>query len=811
MKNIRAIIRNIERFFKSRFFRARFIYTKYYEKLSINENEILLQSYDGSSISGNVYYILLELCKNKKYSNFKIYVVANSLQHKSIEDFLKNNGLKDIEVIEIHSRKYCKKLVQAKYLINNSTFPTYFIKKEGQIYLNTWHGTPLKAMGRKIKNAPNELGNTQRNFLMADYLLQPNEFTFEHMKEDYMLDNLYKGKYIISGYPRNSAFYDDKLKQKIRKDLELEDKKVIVYMPTWRGSLVNKQNDMQFIYIMHTLYELQNKVNDDTIVYVKLHNYTNSLIDYTVFDKIREFPKEYESYEFLNVADCLITDYSSVFFDFANTGKKVILYAYDKEEYLRDRGLYIDYDTLPFTIVTNTRDLAKEINNVNDYTSYKEFQKEYNSYDNENTAKNVCDYIFNKTNNGNIKVIDASTYCNEKKNVLVFGGALAKNGITTALMGLINNVDKQKYNYILTFYKRRVESNKKTINEFEDISYMPIQGGKNTTITEAICHLLYFRFNLKGKFINNKLKKMYNREIKRIYPNLKFDYVIHYSGYERQILHLFEQMDAKRILYIHNDMKKETKTKTNIHIKSFKKALKNYDKIVVVRESSKNEIIEYYPKIDNNKVVVAHNLNNIEVIKERAKKDIEFDKDTYCNIKIDELKEILSNKKAKKFINIARFSPEKGIDRLIMSFLKYEKDNPDSYLIIIGGYGKEFNKINNMILESNNKNIIIIKSISNPYPILDKCDVFVLSSYYEGLPMTIMEALILGKKVISTNIPGPKEFLGQGYGYLVDNSEDGLLEGFKAFKENKLNNLQQFNAEEFNEKALKEFEKVLEY
>lgn len=114
-----------------------------------------------------------------------------------------------------------------------------------------------------------------------------------------------------------------------------------------------------------------------------------------------------------------------------------------------------------------------------------------------------------------------------------------------------------------------------------------------------------------------------------------------------------------------------------------------------------------------------------------------------------------------------------------------------------------------MISDPEKQHVIIIKSISNPYPILSKCDTFVLSSYYEGLPMTIMEALILSKKVISTSIPGPKEFLEEGYGYLVDNSEDGILNGMNDDKDNKLTNLKKFDAEEFNEKALKEFEELL--
>lgn len=76
-------------------------------------------------------------------------------------------------------------------------------------------------------------------------------------------------------------------------------------------------------------------------MFVKLHNYMNNAIDFSIYSHIKPFPDIYESYAFLSIADCLITDYSSVFFDFANTGRKIILFAYDKEDYLKQRGLYI--------------------------------------------------------------------------------------------------------------------------------------------------------------------------------------------------------------------------------------------------------------------------------------------------------------------------------------------------------------------------------------------------------------------------------------------------------------------------------------
>lgn len=810
MKKYKRAIRLVKRLLYSRFFRATFVFTRYYDKNKKLKNEILFQSYDGSSISGNVYYMLEEIYKDHFYDQYKKYIVCDPKEYATIKRFLHNkNMVRSIKLVKIHSRKYCKLLTRAKYLINNSTFPSYFIKKDGQVYVNTWHGTPLKAMGRNIKNSPNELGNTQRNFMMADYLLYQNEFMFEKMKKDYMLDNFFKGKYVLSGYPRNDAFYNNASRENIKEKLEVSDKKIVVYMPTWRGSLVNKDNLIQYHYIMYLLLELDNKTDNDTVIYVKLHNYANSMINYDQFKHIREFPKGYETYEFLNIADVLVTDYSSVFFDYANTKRKIVLFAYDKKEYLKDRGMYLEYDQLPFKIVENISDLSAELKNINDYEEYEEFYNQFCNYDSPNTAKKICDYLFKGVTDQSIKVIEGEKFANNKENVLIFGGALLKNGITTALKGIFQNIDLTKRNYILTFYKSKVEKNKKEINFFKNVDYIPIQGRRNATFSEYIASGLYFYFKTNAKPILNKINKMYHREIKRIYPNLKFDYVIHFSGYEKSIMHLFKLMDAQKMIYVHNDLVKEEKTKGNFHKNSLIEAYEKFDKIVLVRESQIQTTKQYLGKTTNlDKIKVAHNFNNIELILKNTDKPICLEDETFLNVDLNRLIQILEDKNSIKFINIARFSKEKGIDRLVRAFDRFNKQNPNNYLIIIGGYGKQFNEIKELIETIDNEKIVLIKNIRNPYPILNKCDCFILSSYYEGLPMTIMESLILGKKVISTDIEGPREFLQQGYGYLVENSEEGLYNGMKAFVNGELENLRKFDAEDFNNKASQEFEEL---
>lgn len=795
---------------KTQFDIAKIHFSQLYEKLPIEENTIIVQSYNGDSISGNPYHLMKKIAESEEYSNYKIYAVTNWKNYTQNKKFLDEKKFRNVEIVKIHTKKYARLLASAKYLINNATFPPYFIKRKEQVYLNTWHGTPLKNMGRKIKSSPNELGNTQRNILMADYFLSPNDFTFEIMKRDYMLDNLYKGKYVIGGYPRNSAFFNDELRQSIIKEYKLENKKVVMFMPTWRGVLDNLGTDEQVVYLKHSLYEIEKNVNDDTVVFVKLHNYSQYSIDFSKLKKVRPFSSKYETYEFLNVADCLITDYSSVMFDFAVTGRKVVLYCYDAQQYLEERGMYLDFYKLPFRFATTETQLISEINNVNDYEPYSDSIKEYVKYDNPLADKYLCDLLLQNKKCDELRIIDGEEFSNGKKNILLFTGALLKNGITTALRGLINNIDKDKYNYYALFEKTAVQSNKENIAMFNDIGYIAIQGQPNKTEKEQFYFDLYNNYNFDNRITRKVISDIYKREVKRIFPNLKFDYVIHYSGYERFVMHLFSEMDAEKIIFTHSDMSKEIKTRNNIHIPSLKKAYDNFDKIVVIRKSMENGIKSFYKGPIDNKIAVVHNFNDIETIRKNALNEPSFDPDTYCNVSIKTLKNILNNNNVIKFINIARFSPEKGLDQLVYAFNRFGKDNPDSYLIIVGGHGDDFDYINGIVQSLETKNIIIIKSISNPYAILAKCDCFVLSSHYEGLPMTIMEALILDKKVICTNITGPKEFLSNGYGYIVDDSEDGLIAGMKEYADNGLKNLVKFDAEEFNKRAVVEYERLLE-
>ena len=229
--------------------------------------------------------------------------------------------------------------------------------------------------------------------------------------------------------------------------------------------------------------------------------------------------------------------------------------------------------------------------------------------------------------------------------------------------------------------------------------------------------------------------------------------------------------------------------------------------IATVRDGMRDEIIKHVKWVDRNKFHLLHNLNDIEGIQNKAKQEVIFDTDTECNISLEEFKQILESD-AMKFINIARFSVEKQLDLLIKAFMKYQEQYPNSYLILIGGYGPLYREI--LEFANQAEHVIVIKSMSNPMSVLNCCNLFILSSLYEGLPMTIMEALILKKPVLSTDIPSVRQFLANKYGMLVENNLDGLYQGMIDFTEGKMIKPEVFDAFTFNQQALQEFYDMIE-
>jgi len=354
----------------------------------INEQQIVFSPNSGDKLPGNIYYMLEDALKRE---NYKIYIVSNNPNRD--KPML---GTFNAEILRTNSPEEAYALATSKYIATDTRLPDYFIRRDEQILMYTWHGTPLKNLGYDVSNAFFEIGGIQTQFLSADYVLFPNVHTKEKMLRCYYLDKLFTNKGLLAGYPRNAAFYRDHEINELKSHLGIVGKRVYVYMPTWRGSNWGNRDKK---YIEKTNLYLQILDNEldgsDVVIFHQLHHYAQKdKKRATNFRNIRPFPNNLETYRLLNCADGLISDYSSVFFDYANTGKEIILFTFDAEEYYATRGMYMHLDDLPFTRVETITDLITHILSGSQYKKsekYSAFQHEYCTYDSALTPKHVND------------------------------------------------------------------------------------------------------------------------------------------------------------------------------------------------------------------------------------------------------------------------------------------------------------------------------------------------------------------------------------------------------------------------------------
>ena len=211
-------------------------YFWYREHCPIREKLILLDTGTAKTMPDNMAAMLKELTSAAEYSKYTVCITCGKAVAEARKEWLKKNGRTKVQVKESGSLAYYKALATAKFLVSEDSLNFVFTKRPEQVYLNTWHGTPLMTLGKAKKADFAMMGNEQKTFFDADYIVCPNEYTMEHMIEDYMLENFCQAEILLAGYPRNEVFRNKERAAEIRKHLEIAEKQVIAYMPTWRKS-----------------------------------------------------------------------------------------------------------------------------------------------------------------------------------------------------------------------------------------------------------------------------------------------------------------------------------------------------------------------------------------------------------------------------------------------------------------------------------------------------------------------------------------------------------------------------------------------
>lgn len=399
---LRKIIRSIYNFLK------KIQYKVITVGLKVDDKTIIFACFNGKSYSCSPKAIYNYMLSDEKYKEFKyIWAFRKPEEYKELED--NENTI----VVKIHSKQYKKYLAKAKYWIFNYKIPDYIYPKKNQVFVQCWHGTPLKRLGCDLEHFDNILntmkGIKKRYKIEASkfsYFISPSKFASEKFISAWNLKEIGKENIIIEeGYPRNDFLFNytkqDEENIKKRLGIENDKRKIILYAPTYRSD--QHQTGVGYTYKEELDFtELQNKMGDKYIILFRPHYFIANSFD---FDKYKGFVYNVSGIDDINelyiISDILITDYSSVFFDFANLKRPIIFYMYDLEHY-RDKsnGFYIDLNELPGKIVKTQQEVENEILSINKEfkydNKYKKFNDKYNYLDDGNASKRVIAKIIDK-------------------------------------------------------------------------------------------------------------------------------------------------------------------------------------------------------------------------------------------------------------------------------------------------------------------------------------------------------------------------------------------------------------------------------
>ena len=400
-KNVvfRKMIRSFRLFFK------KLNYLKYKLKYKVDDKTIFFEVYDGRNYTCSPKAIYEKMLTMKEFKDFKFVWAFND---PSKHDVMKD---KRLVIVKTNTKDYYKYISSSKYWIVNSIMDECITKKKGQVYVQCWHGTPLKRLRYDIEvngavlNTIEEIRKrNDRDASKFDYFISPSKYCTEKFTSAFNLIALGKKDIIIEeGYPRNDSLFNRNKKDvdKIKEKLGIpKDKKVICYLPTFRDN--QHTSGVGYTYNLVIDFDsLKKRFGKDYVILFKPHYFIANKID---LSKYKNFVYNVANYDEINdiylASDLLITDYSSVFFDYANLNRPVMFYMYDFDDYKNNlRDFYISLDELPGPIAKTQKELEDYIVNIDKSISkykktYDKFNDKYNYLDDGNASERVIRVIF---------------------------------------------------------------------------------------------------------------------------------------------------------------------------------------------------------------------------------------------------------------------------------------------------------------------------------------------------------------------------------------------------------------------------------
>ena len=355
--------------------RARALDKLIFRRLPVKQNWVMFESFGGKSYSDNCKYIYEYMLKN--YGSEYKYIWV--MQDQNI--VIPGNPI----VIKPNAYKYLYFLARSKFLVFNSRQPIWYNKRKESVFIETWHGTPLKKLVFDMEDVHSASLTHKEDFYKVsrkwDYLLSDNAFSTKVFEHAFLFD---KDKIVEYGYPRNDLLYNsntDEIAAKVKQKLGIpQEKKVILYAPTWRDDEYYSHGKYKFSLAID-IEQMKQRLGEEYVLLLRTHYFVVDQVDSLCGDGFVYNGSRYQDItELYLVSDICVTDYSSVFFDYANLRRPILFFTYDLEKYREElHGFYIDMETeVPGPLLQTNEELIQAIEHINDVEeTYKE---RYNTF-----------------------------------------------------------------------------------------------------------------------------------------------------------------------------------------------------------------------------------------------------------------------------------------------------------------------------------------------------------------------------------------------------------------------------------------------
>ncbi|MFD9907211.1 CDP-glycerol glycerophosphotransferase family protein [Streptomyces sp. NPDC059063] len=302
-----------------------------------------------------------------------------------------------------HSAAWYEALARCRRIVTAGHLPDFFERRDGQTVVQTWNGAPLKRIGTDLTDTlyadHHHLDALPRLSSQWNVLVSPGRFATEHLGRALAYD----GEVLEAGSPRNDVLFADdrrKVAERVRRELGLApDKRIVLYAPTYRDHLAAAPGRFRYEAALD-LRAAERTLGDDHVLLVRKHPLTSGRLPGAGTGFVRDVTAHPRAAELLLIADVLVTDYSSLMFDFAHTGRPMLFHTYDLEHY-RDtvRGFYLDFETrAPGPLLASTGEVLGALKDLDAVAArhaeaYAAFREAYCDLDDGRAAARVAERL----------------------------------------------------------------------------------------------------------------------------------------------------------------------------------------------------------------------------------------------------------------------------------------------------------------------------------------------------------------------------------------------------------------------------------